>query len=209
MSAPPPRAESGRGTGTGRARCFVALALGSEIGEEVCARVVAVLGAGEAERNFRLPRPDGLHQTLFFLGSVERERLYRVEMELGSALAGKRAPRLLLARTGAFPSRTRARVLWIGLEERSVPGSLAAVRAAVLGALARSGFDTHAEERDPFRPHVTVARPRERRTHVPPGFFELELALAWDPTEVTLFESVLGDGPARYEPLARIPLAAD
>ncbi len=191
---------------SGRARAFVALAVDPPLAERVLARVERALGAGEAQRHFRLPRAGGVHLTLFFLGSVERERLARVEGELRSALDGQGPPRLALTGTGAFPARGRERVLWIGVQEAPPGARLAACRSAVLAALRGSGFDTREEEREPFRPHVTVARRREARVRVPDEFYGLALDEPWTPREVMLLESHLGSGPARHEALARIEL---
>jgi 2'-5' RNA ligase len=191
--------------GAGRARAFVALALGKELGVRLGTAVERALGAGE--RDFRLPRAEGLHLTLFFLGAIERARLATIEGLLRSALAGRAAPALALRGTGAFPGRGRERVLWAGVCELPPPGRLDACRQGVLSAVRRAGFDTSEEERQPFRPHVTVARPRERGQHVPAAFYELALDEPWTPRTVTLFESEPGGGPPRYRALAAIELA--
>ncbi len=195
----------------------MALVLDETHGERLRREVERSLGAGEAERHFRLPRAEGLHLTLYFLGAVERGRLSRVEAGLRLFLEGVPRPRLRLARSGAFPAKGRERVLWLGVEEREPLGRLAACRGAVLAALKQAGFDTSADEREPFHPHVTVARPRARRVRVPGEFYELALEEDWDPFEVALLESSVGpggpggqggqgQGPARYRDLARFSL---
>ena len=179
------------------ARTFVALALGPELGERVARAVAEVLDA----RAFRLPYAEGLHLTLAFLGDVERARLAGLGSALAGALAGVAAPALRLGGTGAFPSLARARVLWVGVEERATTGRLAACHAAVRVALASAGLA--ADER--FAPHVTVARPRGARARLPEAFAALRFDLAWDPAAVELFESVPGPGGSRYEVRARFP----
>ena len=63
------------------------------------------------------------------------------------------------------------------------------------------------DERRPYRAHITVGRPRGRRTRVPAAFYDLAPGLAWTPTEVALFESVrAASGPAVYEPRERLAL---
>lgn len=183
-----------------RARTFVALALGAELGARVAAEVAAVLA-----RDFRLTHGPGLHLTLAFLGDVERERI-GVLAEAFARHAGALAPpQLRLTGTGAFPTLARARVLWVGVEERTGAGRLEACRAAVLAALAQAGFEGVGEEHEGFTPHVTVARPRGARARVPPAFGALRLGLAWDPAALELFESHMGPGGSRYESLARLP----
>lgn len=185
-----------------RARVFVALPLGAELGARVAARCAAVLPG----RGFRLARGEGLHLTLFFLGDVERGRLAELAAPLWAELASQPALALRLQGTGAFPGAARARVLWVGVEERAQPGRLADCRRAVLRGLARAGVDTRAEEERSFQPHVTVARPRGR-ARLPAEFGSLGLALDWDPLGVELLESRLGPQGSRYECLERFPFS--
>lgn len=186
------------------ARAFVALALGAELGAGVGARVSALLDRSD----WRLARPEGLHVTLAFLGSVERVRLEKLGAPFAEALVSLRAPALELTHGGAFPSWGRPRVLWIGAEERGEAGRLERCRAAVAAALHSQGFGLGDELGRPFRPHVTVARPRSRRVSVPVGFRALTIAAAWRPPAVTLYESRPAAGGSRYEPLASWPFGA-
>src|SRR5205814_420639 len=61
-------------------------------------------------------------------------------------------------------------------------------------------------EREPFHPHVTVARPRRSRVRVPEAFTRLRFELPWEPVEVVLLESVARPGGNLYEPRARCAL---
>lgn len=184
------------------ARSFVALPLGTELGEVVAARCAPALQGAP----FRLTRGEGLHLTLYFLGDVGREELPGVAAALRDSLAGLPAPALGLGRTGAFPGASNARVLWVGVEERGAPGRLDACRRAVLDGLARAGVDTREEEGRPFRPHVTVARPRGR-ARLPAAFGALALGLDWNPGAVELLESRMGPGGSRYACLERFPFS--
>lgn len=186
-----------------RARVFVGLPLGPELGARAGEGVAAALPTSA----WRLARPAGLHATLAFLGAVERARLEPAFARLAKALAGLAAPRLRLGTAGAFPGFTRPRVLWIGATERDEPGRLAACRRVVGEALQAGGFDLGDELTRPFRPHVTVARPRGGRTSVPEAFRALALGLDWDPVAVVLFESRPAPGGSLYEPLATWPFA--
>ena len=188
----------------GAARVFVGLPLGAELG----ARVADAVAPALATARMRVPRAEGLHLTLAFLGDVARERLDGIAEALGSALAGAAAPRLVVAGTGAFPDRRRARVLWVGVEERAAPGRLAACRTAALAGLATVGLSVERAD-EPFRAHVTVARPRVGAGPVPAEFLAVTLGLAWDPPAVVLFESVRSEGANRYEPRARFAFRPD
>jgi 2'-5' RNA ligase len=197
------------------ARVFVALALGPELGARAGAAVAGALAP--ARDAWRLARADGLHLTLFFVGALARVRLAGLAAELAPALAPLPAPELRLRGTGVFPDARKPRVLWLGVAERSEPGRLAAARAAVLAALARAGVDTAAEARQPFTPHVTVARPERRggrhgenrRVRVPEAFGALDLDAPWSPREAVLLESLAGPDGSRYEPVARFPFRPD
>jgi len=183
--------------------------LGEELGRRVRAATDAALGGGDRLGAYRLPRPEGLHATLFYLGPAARSTIDAVVLGLTRALAGLSAGRLRLGACGAFPGPGRERVLWVGVEEGQ-PGVLGRLRAATLDGFAAAGVRGPVEEerRRPFRPHVTVARPRGR-PRVPAAFHGLDFGLDWSPTEAALVESVrdAGGGPARYLPLVRFPLA--
>ncbi len=166
------------------------------------------LGASAAERDFRLPRAEGLHLTLLFLGEVEREWRARLWSEVLGELRGARSPRLRLTGTGAFPDRRRARVLWLGLAEQE-GAELARIHDGILAAAERSGFDTREERGRPFHPHITIARPRSPRSRVPAGFYALRPDLEWLASELVLFESVAGKpgAPPVYRALETLSLA--
>jgi len=188
----------------GPARAFVALALEPQLARRVCAEVERALGRSS---DLRATRAEAMHLTLYFLGDTAREALAEIAAELERTLRGLAAPELLLAATGSFPDRGAPRVLWVGLEERAHPGRLAAVREGVLSALERCAIDVAEERGRPFRAHLTVARAKVERPLVPEAFRRLEFDDHWAPREVVLYESHLGDGPARHEALARVALA--
>ena len=142
-----------------------------------------------------------LYVTLKFLGQVDAGRLPAIGEALGVA---SRWPRFELAvrGLGAFPSATRPRVVWAGLDPA---GALGALAAQLDGALAELGFP---RESRPFAAHVTLGRVREPRRQ--PALAEA-LARAGDfgrlpVTAVSLMQSELQATGARYQPLATLPL---
>jgi 2'-5' RNA ligase len=149
--------------------------------------------------------PDNLHLTLKFLGGVEAARLDLVATALSAAVAGSTAFDLVIRGLGAFPSPTRPRVLWAGVDEGgAAAGSLA---RGVDDALAELGFE---RETSAFSPHVTLGRVR-----VPRRAPRLADALAagghfgrQPVASVALMRSDLSPRGARYSELATVPLGA-
>ena len=129
-----------------------------------------------------------------------------LEEELRLVARGCPAPILTLAGVGSFPRRGRERVLWVGVREEGEP-RLGLLRDGVLDAFAAAGFDPAEERARPFRPHLTVARPRNpRRPRVPASFYEGELEIPWPIETLALVESLRTDGPNRYSAIATFPL---
>ena len=110
---------------------------------------------------------------------------------------------LSIAGGGAFPPRRRPRVLWAG-----VAGDLDALRRLadrVDAVCAELGYD---DERLPFSPHVTLGRvagavDRQRVR----ALSELPDLGPWPVDSVHVMQSLLGEGPARYASVARLPLS--
>jgi RNA 2',3'-cyclic 3'-phosphodiesterase len=102
-------------------------------------------------------RAENVHITLRFLGDLDDSGVQRVCELVARGIAGEQAPKARLGSIGAFPNLTRPRVVWVGLAEGSE--AVAALARSVNGALERGGFGTPDK---PFRPHLTLARVRER-----------------------------------------------
>ena len=107
---------------------------------------------------------------------------------------------------GAFPSATRARVLWAGV--MAGDGPLVALAATVDTALASLGFPREARA---FSPHITVGRVREpRRAEALATLLSASQTRPFGRVAVdavTLMRSDLSPRGARYTPLARVPLS--
>jgi 2'-5' RNA ligase len=98
---------------------------------------------------------ENLHITLRFLGEVGEDLLPPLR-DLGQTVtSGLDAFDLPLDRLGAFPSPTRARVLWVGATANSAPFATLAQR--IEEEVQALGFPP---ERKPVHPHVTLARLR-------------------------------------------------
>jgi len=175
-------------------RLFVALDL-----PEAARAALAAFRAEAADPAVWRPVPDeALHLTLAFLGHRPEEDVERVAEAL--AAAPRTAPRLTLGRPLALPPR-RPRVLTAAVVDHD--GTLADLQGWLSGELAGRGL--YEPEARPFRPHATVARlrpdARAGRERVPgpaPVTFYGEA--------LTLYESRLRRGGARYEARSRVGL---
>jgi 2'-5' RNA ligase len=179
-----------------RARLFVAL----DLPLDVRAQLTGWSEAELRELPLRLVAPESLHVTLCFLGQRPL-----VEVDAIRAACQVVAPFPPLALTVGEPRwlpPRRPRVLAIELTEAQP--ALAELQSALSAALAVAGF--YKPESRPFLAHVTTARvpsgQRLRATEVrPPG------PTAFTATQVTLYESRLGHGPALYQALTSVKLS--
>jgi 2'-5' RNA ligase len=164
--------------------------------------ILAALVAGAGPIPGKPAPPRNWHLTLRFLGAVDEVRYDRLLASIDQADLGW-SFRIGFDHLGAFPNPRRATVLWLGVG----PGS------AALGELARTVEDAvqsagFPPEDRPFHAHLTLSRIRPDRdvshlvdsVHIP--------SVSFRATEVVLFRSELGGGPARYTPLESFALRA-
>jgi RNA 2',3'-cyclic 3'-phosphodiesterase len=169
------------------ARLFVAIALDDD------ARRFA-FGVSErlanAQTPCRLERPEKLHITLAFVGSVPAERVGAFGDALAQAAAACGPFRLRLDRLGGFPER-RPRLLWLG---SSTPDrAYAACAARVREAFAALGSQCEANT----EPHVTLCRCKLPLPAVPAIVLAPGVTIAV--RELTLYESRPDGSTTRYE----------
>lgn len=179
-------------------RIFVAVDLADEVRYGLAAHLVHAVGDNGVPGS--TPPPANWHITLRFLGKVDQLGYETLTARLDTAELGP-SFELSFAGLGAFPRPGRATVLWLGVGDGS--DDLIDVAGAVEEAVVDAGFMP--EER-PFHPHLTLSRirpPQDVR-----GLVENVPAFPLRQTvrRVTIFESVLGRGPATYVPLDTVPL---
>jgi 2'-5' RNA ligase len=151
----------------------------------------------------RVVPPENWHLTLIFLGDTSPDTLERLKLELRSEDLGKRTV-ITFAGLGAFPRAARASVVWLGVTEGSE--AICEVHAGVQAAVRRAGIPAEGRA---FVPHLTLSRvhpPRDVRRLIrrPLVFDRWPMPV----NSVVLFRSTLGNGPARYEELARFDLTS-
>jgi 2'-5' RNA ligase len=167
----------------------------------------AIVAAVEPWRE-RLPegrwvRPENWHVTVKFLGRTWPRLVDWVRDGCRDAAATVRPFRLAVQGLGVFPGPSRARVLWVGLDD--VDRSLRALAAAVEDHL---GSEFPPEKR-PFTAHLTVARfdpPVPMRDHAE-DLAATEVATGpFRVGHLTLYRSHLSPRGARYEAVDRFRL---
>lgn len=189
-------------------RLFVAVALPPDAAAAIAALVDRVRAdVDDGHQGVRWVRLDGIHLTLRFLGATTPDRLEAVSAGIRAAAAAARPFRVGLAGAGAFPSVARPRVLWLGVTGGT--DALGSLAADVEAGMIRAGFPA---EGRPFQPHLTLARADGVRAGPRTAARLVELArdldVGWAVDHLTLFESHLGGGPARYERLLDVPFGS-
>lgn len=184
-------------------RLFVACPLPEDV-KRGLASIQDDLGRQGAPR-LRNVRPEGIHVTLKFLGSVQPDRVEAIRAALEHVVEPFEL-RLTVDQLGGFGG-ARMRVVWAGLAGDIEP--LVALAARAEAALEPLGF---AREKRPFAPHITLARvsdeasPEDRRrlaalvkAYKFPSLPPMILA------DVLLIHSILGPGGSKYEHLVSFP----
>ena len=122
---------------------------------EYLARVERDLG--ERMSGLSWVKPDNMHITIRFLGDLGDSGVRRAGESARRGADSHPAFPARLGRPGAFPSLDRPRVLWTGLAEGA--DQAIALAKSVNRHLEQDGFGPPDK---PFRPHITLARVRER-----------------------------------------------
>jgi 2'-5' RNA ligase len=150
--------------------------------------------------------PEKLHMTVKFLGDTDDAAVRRLQEKIDAVAKDTSPFWLRLSKTGVFPSPSRPRIIWIGLEDAT--GSTEAIHAAIESACAELGYEI---DNRTFRPHVTIGRVREPvragalaekhlQTQVEPVDFEV--------TDLVLYESKLQPTGSVYFPLFKAQLGS-
>jgi RNA 2',3'-cyclic 3'-phosphodiesterase len=176
---------------------FVAIRVSAEADTEV-ERVVEPLRSAFPRARW-VPR-ENRHVTAKFLGQTWPRLRTWVEDRVGKAAASCRPFETRLTHLGAFPARGKARVLWLGLDDRA--GRMAEVAHALDAALAQE----FKPETRAFAPHLTIAR-SDPPLALPDGYPATPIEpVAFRVDRITVFRSHLQRPAPRYEALGEFPL---
>jgi 2'-5' RNA ligase len=164
-------------------------------------------------RDLELAIPDGvhwvqthrIHLTLKFLGNVPPSMVDGVDgilaaMQQASNDFSDGNFNLSLSKLGVFPDQSRPRVLWAGVQGDL--GPLESLHHAVDHAVSRLGFSA---DRGPYRPHLTLGRPRNAVAKQRLGVIGETVAnwpslrpVTWEVDAVHLMHSVSEPGRIEY-----------
>lgn len=186
---------------TDKVRLFVAARVPDDRLEQLDALVAPLRGK---LTNARWTEPAGQHLTLKFLGGTPADRLEAVMQTCRMVAAGRNPSLISFTDLGAFPSRSRIRVLWVGVADPE--RTLVSIATDLDGAFESIGVPAEGRE---YTPHLTLAR---FKLPVPlkSGFPVIDTAgiAPFDLDELTLFRSHLSPTGARYEVVDTFPLVS-
>ena len=106
-------------------------------------------------------RPQSWHLTVKFLGEIEENQLEPIQRAVEKAVSHFSSFSLQIEGFGGFPHLRMPRVLWAGVSGQVDELQLLALQ--VEEALSPLGFPS---ESKPFRPHLTLARIKDRAREV-------------------------------------------
>jgi 2'-5' RNA ligase len=103
-------------------------------------------------------RPEAIHLTLKFLGSIRQDDVERISQSIGPAIEGWVPFEVRVQGMGCFPNPRNPRVVWVGMDRgREI---LTSLQQAVEKKMAELSFPP--EDR-PFSPHLTLGRVRSSK----------------------------------------------
>ncbi len=148
----------------------------------------------------RFVRPEKLHVTLAFLGSVDESKVAGLVAALDQ-FAGTPGMALVTGPIGCFPDMRRPRVIWIGLGgDIDRLATLAAEIASTAKPLSPELGD------EPFKPHVTLARINPGSKEVGRVIHQLSLEPAGAALRVDSFTLFHSRPDGTYEKLHEVKL---
>ena len=149
--------------------------------------------------------PDSIHLTLKFIGNIGLDRIPLLSEAAAVAANGCQAFDLRIGSCGVFPSRSRAKVLWIGVNDPT--GELTRLQQRL--ELECDKRDFLKEERS-FKPHLTIARLRSGgdtkklvQDHLATQFPEQNIGVE----ELIVFRSELSSDGSIYSAISKHQLS--
>jgi 2'-5' RNA ligase len=180
-------------------RCFIAIELSQEIKE--------TLGKIESElqksvSGVKWVKPDNIHLTLKFLGNVDEGTVENIKKIMNEVAKDAKPFKMKLSQAGAFPSPSRPRVIWVGIDDENKKSShsvnLIEEKVSSLGI---------EKENRAFHPHLTLARVKflKDKSSVQNAFVSLKVpSTEMTAAKITLFQSKLTPQGSIYTALHEV-----
>jgi len=148
-------------------------------------------------------RPEGIHLTLKFLGSILREDIEKISMAIGPVISGFEPFEIRLFGMGSFPTSRNPRVIWVGVDRGKE--EVSSLQRAIEDKMAKLSFPS---ENRPFSPHLTLGRVRSGRgklmlSQAIEANKEVEVGTFWA-RKVFLYQSELKPSGAVYTKLKEL-----
>ncbi len=190
----------------GTVRVFVAVGISAEARRQLIDAVDRI--RRDIPKGIQWANPDGMHLTLKFLGNIPSDGVEPL-LQCLNPVASEASPfPLHLAGLGMFPNRRKPRVLWAGVDGDL--DALSHLQQAAEDSITALGYPP---EQRPFRPHVTLGRPRRSVSDAQLsriGAVASDLAppspVLWLVESVDVMQSELHPSGARYTILGSVPL---
>jgi 2'-5' RNA ligase len=178
-------------------RTFIAVELDKQIIEELT-RALNLLK--ETQGDVKWVTPPNAHITLKFLGSVDEQKIDKINKVIQESVSAYRPFSLTMQSLGAFPTLSSPKVIWIGA--LSEENNLEKLTQTLETKLVSLHFPK--EKRD-FKSHITIGRVRSNKNKA--GLINLLQTLEIAKKEmlvktVTLFKSTLSPKGSIYERLS-------
>jgi 2'-5' RNA ligase len=183
-------------------RIFVAVDISEDARHRV-ARYIADLRGDTTGKIATWTHSEKLHLTLRFIGNCEEEGLPKVINATRAAAESIRPFMIKIVGTGVFPNKRKARVLWLGIDDKTDQMTKAV-------NIFDAAYDLEPQsDREAFSPHLTIARIKDRvrskelvNQHLNSNFEPVEFEVL----EIVVYESQLLSTGSVYSVVSRHPL---
>jgi len=138
-------------------RAFIAIEIPPKIQQAIHKAISSL--RGEVGELVRWVPPDNIHLTLKFLGDVSLARVEQLTQMLRAEADSCPAFDIHIGGLGSFPSLKRARVIYIGIQ---APAELEALVRGIESASRKLGYESDANGRRGFSPHLTIGRVNQK-----------------------------------------------